>query len=150
MFKELPQMFAKHQKRNLLHLLTQTVSTNILLPDPLVQKRLNIHDLNSGPQRAKEDAFEKQLAGRWHIISLQEASEYASHDILTGRFHVTHYERGAIFFNKDTFLNIDVKSINPHDIKRHLLDRVMEGDQGWVTNCESLVEPIFKPAQLDW
>ena len=68
---------------------SHTVSTNILLPDPLVKKRLSIYYLNLGPRRGKEDAFEKQLAGRWHIITLQEASEYASHDILTGRFHVT-------------------------------------------------------------
>ena len=30
----------------------------------------------------KEDAFEKQIAGKRHIITLQEASEYDEHEIL--------------------------------------------------------------------
>ena len=60
---------------------------------------------NPGPRRGKEDAFEKQNAGRWHIITLQEASEYVDHDILTYRFHVTHYAGCAILLNKDNFLS---------------------------------------------
>ena len=28
---------------------------------------------------------------KWHIITLQEASEYVEHDILRERFHVTHF-----------------------------------------------------------
>ena len=75
----------------------------------------------------------KQIAGRWHVITLQEASEYVDHDILTGRFHVTHYGGCAALFNKDTFYpNIDVKSIYLHDIRRDLPDQVMEREQGWV------------------
>ena len=96
-------------------------------------KRLSIYNWNPGPRRGKEDAFEKQIAGRWHVITLQEASEYVDHDILTGRFHVTHYGGCAILFNKDTFYpNIDVKSIYLHDTRRDLPDQVMEGEQGWV------------------
>ena len=57
----------------------------------LLQKRLSIYNWNPGPRRGKEDAFEKQIAGKWHVITLQEASEYVDHDILTNRFHVTHY-----------------------------------------------------------
>ena len=34
----------------------------------IVQKRLSIYNWNPGPRREKEDAFEKQIAGRWHII----------------------------------------------------------------------------------
>ena len=98
-----------------------------------VQKRLSIYNWNPGPGRGKEDAFVKQIAGRWHVITLQEASEYVHHDILTGRFHVTHYGGCAILFNKDTFHpNIDVKSIYLHDIRRDFPDQVMEGEQGWV------------------
>ena len=70
-----------------------------------VQKRLSIYNWNPGPRRGKEDAFEKQIAG-WHIITLQEASEYVDRDILTGRFHVTHYAGSAILFNKDTFYKL--------------------------------------------
>ena len=64
---------------------------------------------------------------------MQEASEYVDHDILTGRFCVTHYAGCAILFNIDTFYNnIDVKSIYPHDTRRDLPDQVMEGEQVWV------------------
>ena len=98
-----------------------------------VQKRLSIYNWNPGRRRGKEDAFEKQIAGKWHVISLQEASEYVDHDILTHRFHVTPYGGCAILYNNDTFYpNIDVKSIYLHDTRRVLPDQVMEGDQGWV------------------
>ena len=57
------------------------------LPDrSLVHKRLSIYNWNPGPRRVKEDAFEKQIAGRWHVITLQEAVEYVNHDILTNRY----------------------------------------------------------------
>ena len=68
-----------------------------------VQKRLSIYNWNPGPRRGKEGAFEKQIAGKWNVITLQEAIEYVDHDILTNRFHVTHYGGCAILFNKDTF-----------------------------------------------
>ena len=97
-----------------------------------VQKQLSIHNWNPGPRRGKEGAFEKQIAGKWHVITLQEAIEYVDHDILAGRFHVTHYGGCAILFNEDTFHpNIDVKSIYLHDTRRDLPDQVMEGEQGW-------------------
>ena len=93
-----------------------------------VQKRLSIYKWNPGPRRGKEDAFEKQIAGRWHVITLQEAAEFVDHDLFTGRFHVTHGAGCAILFNKDTFYpNIDVKSIYLHDTRRDLPDQVMEG-----------------------
>ena len=99
----------------------------------IVQNRLSIYNWNPGPRRGKEDAFEKHIAGRWHIITLQEASEYVDHDILTSRFHVTHYAGCAILFNKDTFHpNVDVKSIYLYGTRRDLPDQVMEGEQGWV------------------
>ena len=41
-----------------------------------IQRRLSIYKGNPWPRRGKEDAFEKQIAGRWHVIPLQEASEY--------------------------------------------------------------------------
>ena len=82
----------------------------------IVQRRLN-----PGPHRGKEDAFEQQIAGRWHIITLQEASEYV----------VTHCAGCAILFNKDTFCpNVDAKSIHLHDARRDLPSQVIEGEQG--------------------
>ena len=132
-FKELQQTFAKHQKGDLLHLLKQTVSTNILLPDQLCRRDSASTTGTLDPDAEKKIPFEKQIAEKWHVITLQEASEYVDHDILTGRFHVTHCAGCAILFNKDTFYpNIDVKSIYLHDTRRDLPDQVMEGEQGWV------------------
>ena len=68
-----------------------------------VQKRLSIYNWNPGPRRGKEDAFDKQIVEKWHIVTLQEASDYVEHDIIHERFHVTHYAGCAILFNKDTF-----------------------------------------------
>ena len=99
----------------------------------IVQRRLSIYNWNPGPRRGKEDAFEQQIAGRWHIITLQEASDHVDRELLTNRFHVTHYAGCAVLFNKDTFyLNVDVKSIYFHDTRRDLPDQVVEGEQGWV------------------
>ena len=70
---------------------------------------------------------------KWHIVTLQEASDYVDHDILRERFHVTHYAGCAILFNKDTFHpDINVKSIYLHDTRRGLPDQIIEGEQGWV------------------
>ena len=71
-----------------------------------VQKRLSIYNWNPGPRHGKEGAFEKQIASKWHVITLQEAIEHVDHDILT------HYGGCAVFFNKDTFYpDVEVKSI---------------------------------------
>ena len=98
-----------------------------------VQKRLSIYNWNPGPRRGKESAIEKQIAGKWQIITLQEAIEFVDHELLTNRFHVTHYGGCAVLFNKDTFCpDVKVKSIYLHDTRRELPDKVMEGDSGWV------------------
>ena len=39
-----------------------------------------------GPRRGKEGAIEKHIAGKWHIIALQEAIEYLKLDNLTNHF----------------------------------------------------------------
>ena len=98
-----------------------------------VQKRLSVYNWNPGPRRGKEGAIEKQIAGKWHVVTLQEAIDSVDHELLTNRFHVTHYGGCAVHFNKDTFfLNVEVKSTYLQDIRRGLPDKVMEGDQGWV------------------
>ena len=66
-----------------------------------VQDVLYLHKWNPGLRRRKEDAFEEQIAGKWHLITVQEASDYVDHDILQERFHVTHFAGCAILFNKD-------------------------------------------------
>ena len=84
-----------------------------------VQKRLSICNWNPRPRRGKEGAIEKQIAGKWHIITLQEAIEYVDHKPLTNKFHVTHCGGCAVLFNKDTFFpNVNVKSIYLHDTRR--------------------------------
>ena len=55
---------------------------------------------------------------------MQEASDYFDHELLTNRFHVTHYAGCAVLLNKDIFYL--------HDTRRDLPAQVMEGEQGWV------------------
>ena len=98
----------------------------------LVQKRRSIYNWNPGPLNVEKKMLlrnKSQASG----TSLQEAIEYVDHDILTNRFHVTHYGGCAILFNKDTFHpNIEVKSLCLHDTRRDLPVQVMEGDRWWV------------------
>ena len=97
-----------------------------------VQKRLSIYNWNPGPRRGKEGAFERDIAGKWHVITLQEAIDDVDHDIFTNRFHVTHYGGCAVLFNTETFYpDIEVKSLYFHDTRRELPDKVLEGDSAW-------------------
>ena len=97
------------------------------------QKRLSVYNWNPGPRRGREGVIETHIAGKWHVVTLQEAIEYVDHELLTNRFHVTHFGGCAVFFNKDTFFpDVKVKSIYLHDVRRVLPDKVMEGDSGWV------------------
>ena len=96
-----------------------------------MQKRLSIYNWNPGHQRGKEDAIEKQIARKWHLITLQEASD--EHEVLHERFDVTHFAGCAVLFNKDTFYpDISVKSIYLHDTRRSVQDHIVEGEHGWV------------------
>ena len=64
------------------------------------------------------------------IITLQEAIEYVDHELLTNRFHVTHYGGCAVLFNKDTFFpDVKVKSIYHQNTRREVLYKVMEETQ---------------------
>ena len=81
---------------------------NNLLDRSLVQK-LSIYNWHPGPRREKEGAFEKQIADKWHVITLQDGE-------------------CAVFF----YPNIEVKSLQLHDTRRELPDKVMEGDPVWV------------------
>ena len=82
------------------------------------QTRLSVSNWNPGPQRGKEGATGRHIAGKLHTITLQEAIEYLEHDFLTNRFHVTHYGGCAVLFNKDTFFSdIKVSSFYLHDTR---------------------------------
>ena len=99
----------------------------------LYKKRLSIYNWNPGPRRGREGAIEKQIARKWHIITLQEAIEYVDHELITNRFHVTHYGGCAVLFNKDAFFpDVKVNSIYLHDMRRVLPDKVVEGGSCWV------------------
>ena len=83
-----------------------------------VQKRLSIYNLNPGPRHGKEGAIEKHIAGKWHVITLQEAIEYLDSEYLRNLFYVTQYAGCAILFNKDTFhQDIKVTSVYLHDTR---------------------------------
>ena len=102
--------------------------------DVPAQRRLSIYNWNPGARRGKEGAIEKQIAGKWHIMTFQEALGYVDHELLTNRFHVTHCGGCAVLFNKDTFFpDIKVKSIYFHDIGHDRPDKVFEGESGWAT-----------------
>ena len=99
----------------------------------LLQKRLSVYNWNPGPRRGTEGAIEKQIAGKWHLISLQEASDYVIHAILHERFNVTHFAGRAVLFNKDTFYpDIRVNSMYLHDTRRVVPDHFVEGEHGFV------------------
>ena len=83
-----------------------------------VQRRLSIYNWNPGPDVERKTPLRNKLLGKWHIVTLQEASEYVEHEILHERFHVTHFAGCSILFNKDTFYSdISVKSIYLHDTR---------------------------------
>ena len=84
-------------------LLSQKVSTNSFPLNHLCRRGSAFTTGTWAATSGKEDAIEKQIAGKWHIITLQEASESVEHEILRERFHVTHFAGCAILFNKDTF-----------------------------------------------
>ena len=96
--------------------------------------RLSVHYWNPGPRRGNADAFVKQISGLWHIITLQEATDYIDHSDITKRFHINHYCGCAVLFNKDTFYSeIEASSIYLHDTRResHMIKQQKER-QGWV------------------
>ena len=67
---------------------------------------------NLGPRRGREGVIEEHIAGKWHVIALQEAIEYLQHECRTNHFYNTHFAGCAVMFNKDTFYSdITVKSI---------------------------------------
>ena len=108
----------------------ESINSSLLSP---LQRRLSVYNWNPGPRRGTEDAIAKQIAGKWHLITLQEASDYVNHAILHERFYVTYFAGCAVLFNKDTFYpNIDVKSIYLHDTRRVLHEHIDEGEHGWV------------------
>ena len=65
----------------------------------------------------KQVLLKSRIAGKWHMTTLQEAIEYFEHDILTNRFHVTHYGGCAVLINKDTFIS-DIK-VSSFYLPRH-------------------------------
>ena len=60
-----------------------------------------VNHLCRGGSARTTGTLDPQIAGKWHIITLQDASEYVEHEILHERFHVTHFAGCAILFNKD-------------------------------------------------
>ena len=74
----------------------------------------------------KAGAIESHIAGKRHIITLQEAIEYLDHEFLTNRFHVTHHGACAVLFNKDTS-DIKVSSFYLHDTRTCEKYKITEG-----------------------
>ena len=72
-------------------------------PDQLLeQTRISILNWIRGPRRGTPGTIETHIAVKWHIIALQDATEYLRHENLTNRFHISHCAGCAVLFNKDT------------------------------------------------
>ena len=126
------QRSARHQQENTLRPAKGITSTKTCQPIT-EQTRPSVKNWNPGPRRGKGGAIERHVAGKRHIITLQEAIEYLEHDFLTNRFHVTHYGGCAVLFNRDIFFSdIKVSSICLHDIRACEQDKIKEGEYGWV------------------
>ena len=99
------------------------------------QTRLSVCSWNRGPRRGKEGATERHIAGKWHIITSQEAIEYLEHDFLTNRFHVTHYGGCAVFFFfQQGYLLLGHQGLfNLSPRHQSEKDKITEGESGWVT-----------------
>ena len=106
------------------------------------QRRLSILKWNPGPRRGKEGAIEKHIAGKWHIITLQEATEYLEHEFLTNHFYVTHYGGCAILFNRDTFHSgIKVTFVFLHGTRDGQQQVVKKDNQNGSNKLSSPVHP---------
>ena len=55
-----------------------------------------------------------------------------SHELLTNRFHVSHYADCAVLFNKDTSTPTSVSSPSTFMTQDEIWQVVMEGEHGWV------------------
>ena len=91
--------FVKHRTEDTRHPILNIVVTTMYRAE---EAQLFL-SWNLGPRRGKEGAIDKHIAGKRHIIALQEAIEYLEHDYLTSHFYVTHFAGCAVLFNKDTF-----------------------------------------------
>ena len=80
-----------------LPLLTLKSSRRRFATRSIVQRRLSIYNWNPGPRREEEDAFEQQIAGKWHVITLQEAFECVDPRASS---RVTHYAGCAFVSNR--------------------------------------------------
>ena len=84
---------------------------------------------------------------KWHIVTLQEASDYVDHDILQERFHVTHFAGCAILFNWDTFYpDISVKSFYT---RRGLQDQIIYGEQR-MGSARSSLTCLISSSRSQW
>ena len=106
------------------------------------QTRLSIYSWNPGPRRGTPGAIEDHIAGKWHIIALQEAIEYLQHECLTNHFFITHFAGCAVLFNKDTFhSDVQGQLAYVHDVKKCPFF-VEEGQVGWV------LQGVISPARF--
>ena len=87
----------------MIHLINSITSTITCPKGSPVQKRLSIHNWNPGTRRGREGAIEKQVEGKWHVITLQETIEFV---------HVTLNGRCAVLFKKDTFFSYHQRQIH--------------------------------------
>ena len=75
-----------------LHLFNFLASTNTFLLHHLCRRGSAFTTGTLGADEVRKMlSIEKQIAGKWHLITLPEASDNVEHEILHERFHVTHF-----------------------------------------------------------
>ena len=80
-----------------MQLLRQTASRKLIKSFACAEASEYLQLESRAPKRKRRCLRETDR--RWHVITLQEASEYVDHDILTHRFHVTHYVNGTPYMS---------------------------------------------------
>ena len=132
------QNFGRHPKGDTIHLLRFTALTNVL-DRSTVQKRLSIYNWKAGRGKG---AFEKQIEGKGHVITLQEASECRPwyFDKSLPRDPLRSMRVALQQGHPSTQI---LKSSLLHDTRREVPHKVMQGEQGWV--MQGILTLAFSP-----
>ena len=70
--------------------------------------------LDLEPWLHASDAIENHVAGRWHLVALQESEEFFQQEGVTRQFFVTHFRGCATLFNKHMFESRHKDHCHPH------------------------------------
>ena len=79
----------------------------------LAQTRIRIWSWNLGPKRGSPGVIENHIAGRWHIVAVQDSMDFLPHEDIIHPFLVTIFRGCSALFYKHTFeQSIEVKAMH--------------------------------------